>query len=84
MDKTEQLRSSLEFALRAIWVQEQTLHSLMNANAALEHMIRTRAPELWPEYSQILERANSQDHESMMSTIHDVEQQLDLVKSLKS
>ena len=84
MDKTEQFRQLLQFALEAIWVQQQTINDLIMSQAAFENVLKDKSPQLFDEYQNKQDRLRSLGHDEAMSIVHRIERELERVKALKN
>ncbi len=75
-------RKVLRFAMETLWVQHQTIFSLMDAVHAMENLLRRDYPQTFAEYDAMKTRTTQQSYEAQASIIREIETVLEFARKI--
>ena len=75
-------RKALRFAIETLWVQHQTIFSLMNALHAMENLLRRDHPEMFAQYDAMKTETTSLSYPEQRAIIEEIEKVMEFARKI--
>ncbi len=75
-------RKALRFAIETLWVQHQTIFSMMNAVHAMENLLRRDYPQTFAEYDAMKTETTSLSYPEQRAIIEEIERVMEFARKI--